>query len=92
MRIGQSVLPAAGRWDPKNLGAFICRDKIEFVEKDAFDIINKYKKHRNAIFFIDPPYTAGGKQAGNRLYRSCISSWICSWKSPHEEYTSCRYL
>lgn len=25
--------------------------------------------NHDAVFFIDPPYTAGGKKAGKRLYR-----------------------
>ena len=25
----------------------------------------------DAVFFIDPPYTAGGKKAGKRLYKYC---------------------
>src|SRR2546430_6558068 len=28
----------------------------------------KYLRDRSAAFFIDPPYTAGGKSAGKRLY------------------------
>lgn len=27
-----------------------------------------FRDDRNAVFFIDPPYTAGGKSAGSRLY------------------------
>ena len=42
--------------------------KIEFYHADAFDILDKYKSAKNMVFFIDPPYTAGGKRAGSRLY------------------------
>ncbi len=30
--------------------------------------IQKYAEDENALFFIDPPYTAGGKKAGKRPY------------------------
>ena len=29
------------------------------------------RRSPDVIFFIDPPYTAGGKKAGKRLYRYC---------------------
>ena len=42
--------------------------KLEFFRKDAFDVIPKYLRGKTAAFFVDPPYTAGGKFAGRRLY------------------------
>ena len=33
------------------------------------NIISQYKDDANAAFFIDPPYSAGGKRAGVRLYK-----------------------
>lgn len=44
---------------------------IEFRQADGIDVILEHAKQRNVIFFIDPPYTAGGKKAGKRLYRHC---------------------
>ena len=41
------------------------------VEGDAIDVVEAHKNACNAIFFIDPPYTASGKKAGSRLYRHC---------------------
>jgi len=32
-------------------------------------VLSKNAKCEDAIYFIDPPYTAGGKRAGHRLYR-----------------------
>lgn len=32
------------------------------------EIIKNNRHRTNAVFFIDPPYTAGGKRAGSRLY------------------------
>ena len=31
-------------------------------------MIARFQKETDAVFFIDPPYTAGGKRAGSRLY------------------------
>jgi DNA adenine methylase len=42
--------------------------KIEFLHKDAFEVIPKYLRNKSAAFFVDPPYTASGKSAGGRLY------------------------
>jgi protein-L-isoaspartate(D-aspartate) O-methyltransferase len=41
------------------------------IEGDAIDVMTTYKDNSNAVFFIDPPYTASGKKAGSRLYRYC---------------------
>ena len=30
-----------------------------------------FSDREDAVFFIDPPYTAGGKKAGKRLYKYC---------------------
>jgi DNA adenine methylase len=38
------------------------------VQGDAFEVIAEHRKNQDAVFFIDPPYTAGGKRAGSRLY------------------------
>ena len=42
--------------------------KVRFIHGDGFDLMEKYKVRTDAVFFIDPPYTAGGKSAGSRLY------------------------
>lgn len=61
------------RWYPETLGKrmdaiFAIRDRITFEQVDAFQAINRYSRDPDAFFFIDPPYTAGGKNAGRRLY------------------------
>lgn len=38
------------------------------MQGDAFEVIAEHRKNRDAVFFIDPPYTVGGKRAGSRLY------------------------
>ena len=61
------------RWYPATLAQRIrgidkVRHRISFIEGDGFSAIRKYADRQDAVFFIDPPYTAGGKKAGARLY------------------------
>lgn len=42
--------------------------RLSFIHGDAFPILAEYRDRSDAVFFIDPPYTAGGKRAGSRLY------------------------
>ena len=46
--------------------------RISFVQGDAFAVLESRKDEAGAAFFIDPPYTAGGKSAGSRLYTDSI--------------------
>ncbi|MHB8596665.1 MAG: DNA adenine methylase [Ktedonobacteraceae bacterium] len=62
------------RWYPATLQRRIkhivqIRDCITFMHSDGMDILRKYSDRDDAVFFIDPPYTAAGKKAGSRLYR-----------------------
>lgn len=61
------------RWYPETLVNRIkvlrsMRERIDFEKGDAFEIVRRFANDPNACFFIDPPYTAGGKKAGSRLY------------------------
>ncbi len=63
---GKGIL---SRWYPKTLRDRILainhiKHKIQFLQGDAFDILEEYKNNSSAFFFIDPPYTVAGK----RLY------------------------
>jgi DNA adenine methylase len=49
--------------------SIVIRDRISFVHCDGFTVIRQNAQFGNVAFFIDPPYTAGGKRAGSRLYR-----------------------
>jgi DNA adenine methylase len=47
------------------------RDRITFVAGDGLEVMRQHIGQTDAVFFIDPPYTAGGssgKRAGTRLY------------------------
>lgn len=47
------------------------KDRIQFTQEDALEVIQKYSGDKSVSYFVDPPYTAGkkGKRAGKRLYR-----------------------
>jgi DNA adenine methylase len=60
------------RWYPQTLAKRLnhikkLKNKITFIHGDGLEVI-KNNLNKNNIFFMDPPYTAGGKKAGGRLY------------------------
>ena len=71
---GENGQGVASRWYPvtlrKRLAAISsCSERITFCEADGVRLLEDVALHRtDACFFIDPPYTAGGKRAGSRLY------------------------
>ncbi len=69
LKNGENGKGIASRWYPGTLKKRIkyidlVKDKIEFLQKDAFEVIEQYKDDETCVFFIDPPYTLAGK----RLY------------------------
>lgn len=67
---GENGKGIRSRWYPETLKRRILdiahvRDQIDFIEGDAFDVLEKNKERTDAVFFIDPPYT----KAARRLYR-----------------------
>jgi DNA adenine methylase len=73
LKNGENGKGIASRWYPKTLKKRILsilaiRHRIKFLRDDGIEIINRYASHKNAVFFIDPPYIAGDKKAGRRLY------------------------
>jgi len=74
MKAGENGNGLKSRWYPETLAKRIealvhMRDRITFVHQDAFPLIKAFVDMPNAVFFADPPYTAGGKRVGARLYR-----------------------
>lgn len=72
---GKGIL---SRWYPET----ICRrlqliaeysGKIQFRETDGLDLLAEALNdlEEEAVAFVDPPYSAGGKRAGTRLYNYC---------------------
>lgn len=73
IKAGEAGKGLRSRWYPETLSARIAalrklRDKITFMHCNAFDVIEQFIANPRACFFVDPPYTAGGKRAGARLY------------------------
>ncbi|MCO5044379.1 MAG: DNA adenine methylase [Verrucomicrobia bacterium] len=76
LKYGENGKGIRSRWYPGTLARRfsdmkLIANRISFRQEDGLSVIQEYSKRKDAIFFIDPPYTAGGKKAGNRLYRHC---------------------
>lgn len=78
LKKGENGRGIHSRWYPETLYKRIMdigtvSDKISFFEGDGFSVIRRYATESAAAFFVDPPYTAGGKgkRPGTRLYRHC---------------------
>lgn len=74
IRFGENGKGVASRWYPDTLIARLkaiekYADRISFDETDGMDILEKYIGGKGVVVFADPPYTAGGKRAGSRLYK-----------------------
>lgn len=73
VKTGEAGRGLNSRWYPETLATRIgalrgIRERITFEQGDAFDAVRRFANDPNAFFFADPPYTAGGKKAGSRLY------------------------
>jgi len=73
IKVGEAGKGLKSRWYPITLVKRIealrnLHVKVIFEQTDAFEIISRFSDNQDAFFFIDPPYTAGGKKAGSRLY------------------------
>lgn len=70
---GENGKGISSRWYPHTLAKRIrdinsIRNRLSFICGDAFQAI-KENNYSDVTFFIDPPYTAGSKRAGSRLYK-----------------------
>lgn len=73
VKTGESGKGLASRWYPTTLAKRILdirqiRHKFTFIQGDALEVFAQHSSDPQAVFFVDPPYTAGGKSAGSRLY------------------------
>jgi DNA adenine methylase len=73
LKTGENGRGLESRWYPATLVRRIrelqtLRQRLSFERTDAFDIVKLFSDVPDALFFIDPPYTAGNKRAGRRLY------------------------
>jgi len=73
LRHGEHGKGIKSRWYPETLKKRVLeiaeiRECITFIRGDGLQVMKQYAHREDVVFFIDPPYTAGGKQAGKRLY------------------------
>jgi DNA adenine methylase len=76
LKHGENGRGILSRWYPGTIAKRITNighvaNRLQFIHGDAFEILSEYRTKKYAAFFIDPPYTAGGKRAGSRLYTHC---------------------
>jgi DNA adenine methylase len=74
LKYGENGRGIQSRWYPETLKNRILkvatlRDRITFIHGDGLQVMRDNAHRKDAVFFIDPPYTAAGKKAGSRLYR-----------------------
>ena len=73
IKYGEQGKGINSRWYPQTLAQRIrnigrISDRVSFIQGDRMVTIREYLDQPEAVFFIDPPYTAAGKKAGTRLY------------------------
>lgn len=73
LRYGENGKGIKSRWYPETLNKRILRvakmrEHITFIKGDGLEVLRRSANRADVVFFIDPPYTAGSKQAGRRLY------------------------
>jgi DNA adenine methylase len=73
LKYGENGKGIKSRWYPKTLATRfrnldLVASRIKFICGDGLQILRDHGQDESAVFFIDPPYTAGGKRAGRRLY------------------------
>jgi DNA adenine methylase len=73
LKNGEAGKGILSRWYPTTLAKRmrhidLIRTRLSFECRDAFEVLEEYKNEEDSVFFVDPPYTAGGKKAGSRLY------------------------
>jgi DNA adenine methylase len=73
LRNGENGKGIKSRWYPETLRRRLMaiagmRNRIAFIEGDGMQVLREKRDQAQAVFFLDPPYTAGSKRPGTRLY------------------------
>ncbi len=73
LKFGENGRGIRSRWYPATLRKRIIaidaiRDRLSFIHGDGLEVMRQYIGNNDAVFFIDPPYTASEKKPGSRLY------------------------
>jgi DNA adenine methylase len=74
LKYGENGKGIHSRWYPDTLAKRLVNlnhvaHRIDFRYGDGLKAIQEFASRPDVAFFIDPPYTAGGKKAGKRLYK-----------------------
>jgi len=74
IKYGENGKGIRSRWYPATLAKRLLNldhvaHRIDFRCGDGLKVIQEFASRPNVVYFIDPPYTAGGKKAGKRLYK-----------------------
>lgn len=73
IKSGEAGKGISSRWYPQTLAKrfltlHAVRQRLTVLCGDALQSAKIYQADSACVFFVDPPYTAGGKNAGRRLY------------------------
>ncbi len=76
LKYGEKGKGIRSRWYPATLAKRLrnlnhVAERIDFRCDDGLKVMQEFAVDEEAAYFIDPPYTAGGKKAGKRLYKHC---------------------
>jgi DNA adenine methylase len=74
LRYGENGKGIASRWYPETLARRLLDlnrliSRIDFHCDDGLKVMTEFADRKDTVYFIDPPYTAGGKKSGRRLYK-----------------------
>jgi len=74
IKYGENGKGIRSRWYPTTLAKRLVNldhiaHRIDFRCGDGLKVIKEFASRPDVVYFIDPPYTAGGKKAGRRLYK-----------------------
>lgn len=74
LKSGENGKGIHSRWYPTTIAKRILNlnsiaARIDFRCADGMTVMKEFATRSDVIYFIDPPYTAGGKKAGKRLYK-----------------------
>jgi len=74
LKYGENGKGILSRWYPQTIAKRLLNlnyiaSRIDFRCEDGLKVMEEFAANEEAVFFIDPPYTAGGKKAGRRLYK-----------------------
>jgi DNA adenine methylase len=74
LKYGENGKGIRSRWYPATLAKRLINlnhvaQRIDFRPDDGLKAIQEFAARPDVVYFIDPPYTVGGKKAGKRLYK-----------------------